>query len=180
MNSDLIPCWQTHLPSPLSAQTRRLLPTRGLLTLKLTADCGAPLQVQILFEGLAIILPDEAHTLRLPTQTRGWVRAVLLNCQSSAILYARSFIPLNTEAEQQQFLAHQHPFSDIKNLGAQPLGLWLVKHPTLKRTPFMFAQATTDYWSNLLHNQSKRLLTARQSVFERQQSQLLLTEVFLH
>jgi chorismate-pyruvate lyase len=178
MNTSFIPHWQPTPPSEITSALRKLLPARGLLTLKLTAQCGAPLQVQTLFEDFGLILPDEAATLHLPENSTGWVRVVLLNCHTKPLLYARSFIPLPTE-QQQAFLLGEHPFSAIKTLGGQPLGLWLAKQHDLNRTPFQFSLSPADYWSHWAGHAPQELLAARQSVFERQEARLLLTEVFL-
>ncbi len=178
MNKIKIPQWQSQPPQHIATKTRLLLPTRGLLTLKLTAQCGSPLQVQTLFEDFGQILPDEALSLNLADNSSGWVRVVLLNCHSKPMLYARSFIPLNAHSERTAFLMGQHPFSDIKTLGSQPLGLWLAKQHDLKRTPFQFSVSPANYWPHWSGHAPQQNLAARQSVFERQQALLLLTEVF--
>jgi chorismate-pyruvate lyase len=135
--------------------------------------------VQTLFEDFGQILPDEALSLNLADNSSGWVRVVLLNCHSKPMLYARSFIPLNAHSERTAFLMGQHPFSDIKTLGSQPLGLWLAKQHNLQRTPFQFSLSPADYWQHWAGHAPQKNLAARQSVFERQQAHLLLTEVFL-
>jgi chorismate--pyruvate lyase len=179
MDNAQIPHWLAQPPQHIATKTRLLLPTRGLLTLKLTAQCGAPLQVQTLFEDFGQILPDEAIALALPENSAGWVRAVLLNCHNKPMIYARSFVPLGSHKQQTAFLQRQHTFSDIKTLGSQPLGLWLAKQHDLKRTPFQFSVSPANYWPHWSGHAPQQNLAARQSIFERQQAQLLLTEVFL-
>jgi chorismate-pyruvate lyase len=179
MKTPLIPRWEVTAPQEIATQTRLLLSTRGLLTLKLTAQCGAPIQVQTLFEDFGQILPDEANTLALAQNTSGWVRVVLLNCQGKTMLYARSFIPLYKHEQKTEFLQGNHAFSDIRTLGEHPLGLWLAKQKTLKRTPFQFSLCPANYWSHWPTQIPTEILVARQSLFEYQQQHLLLTEVFL-
>jgi len=179
MDNAQIPHWLAQPPQHIATKTRLLLPTRGLLTLKLTAQCGAPLQVQTLFEDFGQILLDESNTLGLSESSSGWVRAVLLNCHNKPMLYARTFIPLTNHEQQTAFFQRQHTFSDIKTLGAQPLGLWLAKQHNLQRSPFQFSLSPAGYWPHWVGHTPQGNLVARQSVFEREQAQLLLTEVFL-
>lgn len=174
---DLI--WTSQLPAGLPPHLRDLMPARGLLTLRLTARCGAPLHVQPIFEGLALPLQDEATHLGIDTQDTGWVRSVLLTCRGTPLLYARSFISLSTSAQQQAFTQQQHPFSGIQQLGQQPLGLLLARLPGLQRTPFRYAQLPGEHWPHWPAQTPEGSLPARRSRISRQQSHLLLSEVFL-
>lgn len=172
------PEWRPHITQAHSEQMKALLSARGLLTLKLSAQCGAPLSVQILHEGLGYPLADEREALNIPKAQQGWIRVVQLNCRHTPMLYARTFIPL-TDEQQSAFLNNQHPLSALKNLGDQPLGLWLAKNPMLNRTPFVYAQCDANYWPHWPAHSPSAQLNARQSIFTKEQSQFVLTEVFL-
>jgi len=172
--------WQPQPSKQLATSTQLLMKTRGLLTMALTAKCGAPLNVDILFEGLAFALPDEQQTLNTREDIEGWVRSVTLSCKGTAILYARSFIPLNDTTSRSAFLSGKHAFSALKTLGNRPLGLWLTEHPQLLRTPFRFCTHQANYWPDCTkHILESEVTPARQSIFNAQQEKLILTEVFL-
>jgi len=168
--------WHPSPPAHLSLANKGLLQTRGLLTLTLTAQCGTPLTVHILFEGFATALAEEASAINNNT-TQGWARIVLLSCGHKPMLYARSFIPLKDETTQQHFLLDQHPFSPLRTLGNHPLGLWLVQNPQLQRSPFRFTETVSDNWPHCPKNENTYM--ARQSDFSAAQQQLILTEIFL-
>lgn len=153
--------------------------TTGLLTLKLSVQCGNPLAVTILNEGLGTCLEDEARALNLPSSTQGWVRTVLLLCQHKSVLYARSFIPLTDTKTERAFMDGAHPFSGLMHIGKTPLGIWLAQHPELSRSPFEFALTPAQHWPNWDGSQPKHLLATRRSCFSQQSAQLLLSEVFL-
>ncbi len=171
--------WHNKPPQSISTSLQRLLTTTGLLTLKLSVQCGNALAVSILNEGLALCLEDEARALNLPPDTKGWVRTVLLLCQHKPVLYARSFIPLANPLTEQAFIDDTHPFSDLKHIGKTPLGIWLAQHPELSRSPFEFALTPAQHWPNWDGNQPKHQLATRRSCFNKQSAQLLLSEVFL-
>lgn len=172
--------WQPLTPKQLATSTQLLMKTRGLLTMALTAKCGAPLNVEILSEGFAFALPDEQKTLSTSEDIEGWVRSVTLSCKGAAILYARSFIPLNDAKSRSAFLSGDHTFSTLKTLGKRPLGLWLAEHPQLLRTPFSFTIHPTHYWPHCPdHHTETGTAPARQSVFDFKQEKLILTEIFL-
>jgi chorismate-pyruvate lyase len=169
--------WRNKPPHNCLPIAQKLMQTTGLLTLALSANCGNPLSVSILYEGMDDCLGDEANHLNLPRSSKGWVRSVLLNCRHKPVLYARSFIPL-TDAEQADFLHQQHEFSDIRHIGTQPLGIWLSQQITVRRSAFEYALTDSHQWPHWQH-QSKLQLPSRRSCFSTASSRLLLSEVFL-
>ena len=169
--------WRNKPPHNCLPIAQKLMQTTGLLTLALSANCGSPLSVSLLYEGFGACLTDEANRLNLHQPSQGWVRSVLLNCRHKPVLYARSFIPL-TNAEQDIFLHQQHELSDIKHIGTQPLGIWLSQQTTLTRSSFEYALTDSHHWPHWQH-QSKLQLPSRRSCFSTASSRLLLSEVFL-
>lgn len=169
--------WRNKPPHNCLPIAQKLMQTTGLLTLALSANCGSPLSVGILYEGIDDCLSDEANHLTLPHASKGWVRSVLLNCRHKPVLYARSFIPL-TDAEQADFIASRHPFSGIQHIGSQPLGIWLSEQTTLMRSPFEYALTDSHHWPHWQHH-SKPQLPSRRSCFSTASNRLLLSEVFL-
>ena len=169
--------WRDKPPHHCLPIAQKLMQTTGLLTLALSANCGSPLSVSVLFEGIDYSLADEAARLNLCSPNKGWVRSVRLNCRHKPVLYARSFIPL-TDTEQADFLSQQHEFSDIRHISTQPLGIWLSQQAQLSRSPFEYALTDSHHWPHWQH-QSKLQLPSRRSCFSTASSRLLLSEVFL-
>ncbi len=169
--------WRNKPPHNCLPIAQKLMQTTGLLTLALSANCGSPLSVSLLFEGIDVCLADEAARLKLNYPSQGWVRSVLLNCRNKPVLYARSFIPL-AEDEQATFLKQQHEFSNIQHIGTQPLGIWLSQQTQLSRSAFEYALTDSHHWPHWQH-QSKPQLPTRRSCFSSESSSLLLSEVFL-
>jgi chorismate-pyruvate lyase len=169
--------WRNKPPHNCLPIAQKLMQTTGLLTLALSANCGNPLSVSILYEGMDDCLMDEAINLSLPYPCQGWVRSVLLNCRNKPVLYARSFIPL-TDNEQQNFASHAHELSGIQHIGTQPLGIWLSQQTELSRSAFEYALTDGHHWPHWQH-QSKPQLPTRRSCFSSSSSRLLLSEVFL-
>lgn len=169
--------WRNKPPHNCLPIAQKLMQTTGLLTLALSANCGSPLSVSLLFEGIDNSLADEATHLNLSYPSKGWVRSVLLNCRNKPVLYARSFIPL-TDNEQQDFASDTHELSGIQHIGTQPLGIWLSQQVQLSRSPFEYALTDGHHWPHWQHP-GKRQLPARRSCFSSTKSKLLLSEVFL-
>lgn len=169
--------WRNKPPHNCLPIAQKLMQTTGLLTLALSANCGNPLSVSILYEGMDDCLGDEANHLNLPRSSKGWVRSVLLNCRHKPVLYARSFIPL-TDNEPQAFASDTHELSGIQHIGTQPLGIWLSQQTQLSRSPFEYALTDGHHWPHWQHP-GKRQHPARRSCFSSTKSKLLLSEVFL-
>lgn len=173
------PLWRPKPPYNCLPAVQKLMQTTGLLTLALSTQCGNPLSVTILYEGINAALADEIHTLNLSPQTMGWVRSVLLNCRHKPVLYARSFIPLPDDTNQQAFIQQQHPLAGIQHIANQPLGIWLSQQEALTRSPFEYSLTDHDYWPHLTHHSKQQLPTRRSCFTHAQGAHLLLSEVFL-
>lgn len=169
--------WRNKPPHNCLPIAQKLMQTTGLLTLALSANCGSPLSVGVLYEGIDECLNDEAKRLNIAPKSKGWVRSVLLNCRHKPVLYARSFIPLD-DMEQTHFFQQQHELSGIRHIGTQPLGIWLSQQTQLSRSAFEYALTDSHHWPHWQH-QSKPQLPTRRSCFSSESSSLLLSEVFL-
>lgn len=133
------------------------------LTQKLRARCD-DFRVELIFEGYATPLLDEALRLNLAPHHQAWLRTVCLTCQNQPVIYARSVIP---------HFDQQNPWWSLKQLGDQPLGEILFSRTDLNRSEFEFCQAD---WPQI--NAPQKL--ARRCSFEQNHAPLLLTEVFVN
>ena len=145
------------------------------LTAKIRQTCPQ-MKVEVLFEGHALPLPSESAQLKSRTGETFWVRCVLLTCDGTPVIYARTVIPQ---------MQSGNPWFAIKRLGNQPLGEVLFKSKKILRTPFSWLKSNqilchSSCASSLAAEYySTRTFWARQSKFTKDSAPLLLTEVFL-
>lgn len=143
------------------------------LTHKLRLFCPE-LKVEVLNEAQQKPLREESEHLRLSVNQQCWVRSVLLKCQGTALIYARTVIPR---------LDSNNPWHKLQELGNQPLGeiLFDPQQTKIHRSEFIYARMKLADLPYLNEMPDRELVTgyARQSVFEQHQAPLLLTEVFL-
>lgn len=145
----------------------------GSLTQRLieTCDCGS-FQVRLLGESYRHVTLDEAHILRVRDGIRVKVREVLLQCDETPWVYARSLIPVTS---------FQGQLRRLKQQGNRSLGATLFADPTLRRGPLEIrcvnaaglpvqASAGTDKTGPVW---------GRRSIFYLQGMPLLVSEYFL-
>jgi len=157
-----------------STKIQSWLNTPKSLTAKLKILCPN-LEVVVLSEELEIPLLNESQKLGLHREETAWVRCVLLKCNDTSWVYARTVIP-NFQPN--------NPWHELQNLGTKPLGEVLFEMPSIHRTPFEFSKDSLDYWPHLIDsindkNAQKFTGFARRSIFSQNKHPLLLTEVFL-
>ena len=134
----------------------------GSLTARLARQ-WPDVAVQVLSEGVAPPLPDEAQRLDMGRDERAhaWVRCVQLVGGGVVRLRARTVIPQWTPG---------NPWRLVQQLGTRPLGELLFSLPGLQRSGFEWssrvAPAGGDVWS-------------RRCVHTHQGAALLLTETFV-
>lgn len=168
--------WHAHLPrhaTPLAL--REWLINRQSLTQRLVARCET-FRVQCLHQRTAICLADEYTALNLPRPLNVTERDVLLHCDAHAMVYAHTVLPLSATAQQWPLFA---------SLGNRSLGSTLFQDPLVTRCAMQYAQLQSTH--PLVRRIQQLELTApttpplyaRRSVFTRQGSSLLVTEVFL-
>lgn len=143
------------------------LTERGSLTARLRETWGEA-SVEVIEEGLAIPLPQEAARLDLPVGETAWVRCVWLRCHGQARLYARTVIP-----QWGPF----NPWVQVQQLGRQPLGELLFRTPGLQRSAFEWC--ANAHWPSPDPDAARTPALARRCLFQRENAPLLLTEVFL-
>ncbi len=102
------------------------------------------------------------------------VREVLLYCDNTPQVFARSLLPLTSLTGEQQQLAH---------LGTQPLGQVLFNHPNLARQSFEVAEflphSSVGKLAKQLNLPMTHNLWGRRSVFILAEKPIMVAEVFL-
>jgi len=163
--------WQPRLVN--AGALRPWLQARGSLTAKLKAQFDA-VSIQGLQQGWRPAHRDECRLLHLRSQTRVWVREVVLTAYNQPLVFAHSVIARE---------ALRGPWCRLPRLGRVPLGAALFADARIQRGDLHFRrlsrqhplQRAVSHW--LPQAQSPRW--ARRSMFKRGQAQLLVTEVFL-
>jgi chorismate--pyruvate lyase len=169
--------WSTHINRcAASAEMRDWLMNRQSLTSRLVARCKQ-FQVQRLHQHAAQCLPDEFEAIGLPKRLHVVERDVLLRCDGEAVVYAHTVLPLSANAGQWPLFS---------SLGNKSLGTTLFSDPLVVRGTLHFALLRARHplmrrivALNLWEAGQVPHLHARRSVFVRQNSPLLVTEIFL-
>ncbi|MDP4527753.1 chorismate lyase [Alkalimonas delamerensis] len=147
-----------------TAQSDWLLETDSL-TARLKSRCQH-FRVQLLHEQL-YPLPAQLHQC-LPASGPAMLREVVLWCDEVAVIYAQSWLPQPT----------LQTVAPLAQLGEQPLGEFIFRHPALVRQPLQLAQLDSRQLG-LGDICPPAPLWARRSVFQLAEQPLLVAEVFL-
>ena len=134
---------------------------QGSLTKRLIKASEGNFAVRIVFQGWAYPRMDEARVLKLPGRKKALIREVELLCFGEPWVRARSIIPGSTLTGQER---------QLKHLGTRPLGAFLFKARTMRRTAVELASAITG---------EERGTNGRRSVFLLHDKPLLVSELFL-
>src|SRR5690606_18104630 len=95
------------------------------LTARIRARCER-VSVNLLFQGLASAVPDEAILLGLRSGERGGVREVLLLADRRPVVFARTLLPRGHV---------RGAWNLFHGFGARPLGAALFADPAISRAP---------------------------------------------
>ncbi len=156
---------------------RRMVPwllDAGSLTRRVVRACPGTMRVQVLREQWGRADAGEAVALSTNRQGRVWLREVLLLCDETPWVYARTVIPTTTLAG---------PARRLLRLGSRPLGAVLFADPTVVRGEVELARLQPQH---RLYRRAARptsvmpaILWARRSLFWVGSRPLLVAEVFL-
>jgi chorismate--pyruvate lyase len=142
----------------------------GSLTEKLKEHCQ---QFEVLVIGQQPAPLSESEATLMPSDETYLVREVLLICDGTPWVFARSLLPLS--------LVEQH--SALANLGNQSLGSIIFNSTTMQRMPFEVARfddnSTVVELAKQLNQQLAKPLWGRRSLFSEGQYKLMVSEVFL-
>lgn len=133
--------------------------------------------VQVLHEDWQVPFNSEKKLLSLDHDATALIREVLISCEATTYMYARSIFPRATLEGKLKELAH---------LENRSLGSVLFQDPSLQRSEFEIAcliPGTTSHQQVIQHIKTENgiaaPLWARRSKFTLENKELLLTEVFL-
>jgi chorismate--pyruvate lyase len=164
--------WLPRVP-PHAGAYRHWLVDRGSLTRRLQERCDR-FQVRPVCQRLALSCIDEQLLLGLGGRQLAVTREVFLYCGETPVVFAHSVVHRDGLVGAWRWLG---------TLGARPLGAALFSDPTIARSPLAFRRIGSHH--RLFPRATARLasppvaLWARRSVFLREDSPLLVTEVFL-
>lgn len=149
------------------------LEEQGSLTARIRRFCCGRMRVRVLREYWGRPTHDEAQALRLTNGRYVRIREVLLMCEDTAWVYARTVMPLQTLRGRQRSLLM---------LGTRPLGSVLFGRLSVWRSPLNIRRLRDgDALLAAVHRsgESGQDLWARRSVLRFSGRALLVTEVFL-
>ncbi len=145
----------------------------GSLTSRLIAHCDGRFRVRVLSQGWQRPRRDEAQRLGMRVGHMALVREVLLYCDDTPLVFARSVIPRRTLTGRQKYLAA---------LGNRPLGAALFAEPGMRRDELEVAclrGAARIYPALAELDTGDMCVWGRRSVFYVGGKPLLVAEMFL-
>jgi chorismate--pyruvate lyase len=164
--------WQKQLLD-CPPEYREWLGDRGSLTARIQDRCES-FRVNIVYQGLAKLLLDEAGMLGLRPREIGIVREVQLFCGNRPVVFAHTILRKQTL---------RRSWNIVSGLGNRSLGSALFADPRIKRLPLRYKKLTArDRLFNKACNGLKEKplrLWARRSLFVLKGQPLLVTEIFL-
>lgn len=170
--------WSPRPPFFLAPALRPWLQEAGSLTARILAHAptGSAFRVDVLSQGPARPLADEAALAATPRGERALSRDVALRLDGRAVVYAHTVVHRDHA---------RHPWHWLDRLGARPLGGLLFTHPGVVAGPHYFR--LLDVRHPLYRRAAAQLagtavpprLAARRAIFTLDGSPLLVTEVFL-
>lgn len=177
------PFRETWLSAPPRARvSRRLIPwltDASSLTARIRARCDR-FGVQLLCQGLAAAVPDEARLLGLRAGQQVWVREVLLLADGRPVVFARTLLP-RAHVRGAWHLFH--------GFGARPLGQALFADPAIARAALVctrldardarYHRARTALAEHAASITMPQSLWGRRSLFCRHGRALMVSEFFL-
>lgn len=157
--------WHTPEQFPLNGEVSSWLLETDSLTARLKRK-SKHFQVQLLSE-IEYALPTRLQP-ELAGAKRAVLREVILRCDEQPMVYAQSWLPLAT----------LQAISPLAELGAQPLGEFIFRHPALQRGPIQLARLDSQQLG-LKAECPQAEIWARRSIFMLAQHPLQVIEAFL-
>lgn len=144
----------------------------GSLTARLKSNCHT-FQVKVLGQKIESCSEQDACEI-IKQGSEVLVREVILYCDDSPQVFARSLLPISSLTGEEQALA---------NLGNQPLGQFIFSRPNLTRTAIEVGQfddkSTVMELARTLESKQVKRLWGRRSLFHLDGKPLVVAEVFL-
>ena len=162
---------QQCLSKSIPADIENLLFDRSSLTARLIKKCPGRFRVEVLSVQRTTPTPDEIAALGLRSRSQAIIRQVLLYCDGTPWVYARTIIPLTSL---------RGSLRSLTRLGNKPLGAVLFADKTMRRSAMEITALKPDHmcyaWTRHGGNQ---IIWGRRSVFWLQKKSLLVSEFFL-
>lgn len=156
---------------PLDIKVSRWLFDSGSLTARLIKHCKGEFSVKVISIKRATPTPDEISVLGMRARSHALIREVLLCCDDTPVVYARTIIPISSLRGVLRGLAL---------LGNRPLGAVLFSDKTMHRKPVEITKLSPDHkcyaWTGC---ESRQMIWGRRSVFKLKEQELLVSEFFL-
>lgn len=156
--------------SALDHQSRNWLLDEGSLTKRLVQASNS-FHVQVLAQYWGTPHLSESKRLHTPNRQHSLIREVILHCDNTPVVFARSILPLSIL---------NGPFRYLRKLGNVPLGALLYANSSLHRQEFDIAYAPAEHFHTpeflALDGQT---LWGRRSQFCLGNKSLLVAEIFL-
>lgn len=140
------------------------------LTARLIRLCPQKFRVELLSQQVSKPTLDEGRVLNICHGRSALIRQVRLYCGDTAVVYARTVIPMTTLQGAQRRYA---------NLGNRPLGAMLFSDRTMKRDEVMVTQLNPGDTLYKLTNVKKQGVWGRRSIFRVGGKPLLVSEYYL-
>jgi len=160
------------LQAELPVKLKSWLDVPTSLTARLKAACHGQFNVQVLAERWERPTHEEAVRLGLPPAQLAWIRTVMLRCDDTPWVFARTVMPHSSLQGRQRRLRH---------LGTRPLGSVVFAGKDVRRGPLELREVEPD--ERMLKQwrvpTNGRRLWARRSILEVEGRPLLVMEVFL-
>lgn len=160
-------CLSKSIPTDIEA----LLFDRSSLTARLIKKCQGRFRVEVLSVKRTTPTPDEVAALRLRSRSQAIIRQVLLYCDDTPWVYARTVIPMTSL---------RGPLRSLTRLGTRPLGAVLFADKTMKRSAMEITALKPDHmcypWTR---HRGSDIIWGRRSVFWLRKMPLLVSEFFL-
>ena len=144
------------------------------LTARLIAACDRQFHVKVISQRWETPLDHEIRRVRMRRKRVAFIRQVLLYCENTPWVFARTVIPRRTLSGRESYLA---------NLGSRPLGAVLFADPSMRRDPLEVAELLPEHrlyrQATAPLNQPAGPIWGRRSVFYLNRKPLLVNEIFL-
>lgn len=161
------PLWLEQNDTTVHRGARDWLFDEGSLTQRLTRLADGRFGIDVLEEGFEILRADECEILQVEAGTTGWVREVLLCGAGTPWVFART-------------VTTRHVLDtaglELQALGSRSLGDLLFDDSAFLRRPIEICQYPAQW---LPEGHQTEGLWARRSRFDRDDTHLLVAEVFL-
>ncbi|MDH5483976.1 MAG: chorismate lyase [Gammaproteobacteria bacterium] len=155
----------------IPAEVQRWLFDSSSLTARIISRCQGNFRVHVLSQRRMTPTPDEIRVLGLRYRSQAIIRQVILYCDDTPWVYARSVIPITTLIG---------PLRRLANLGSRPLGEILFSDKSIVRGEVEITELKENHpHYRLTGYRAGGSIWGRRSVFNKYRKKLLVSEFFL-